>query len=355
MRRSLLALMLCITGTAVAGAQDEVHWRYHYNAARVEAQQKRLPLFLDFSTEWCTYCKKLDVTTFRDPTVVKLLNTHFIPVKLDGNREPKLADALQVKAYPTLVIADAEGKILKTFTGYLDAVRMIPVAYQEAQTAAGNGQIAKAIAILKPFIDDPQPRPIQVPAQRLMDDLEQYGRQLLVQAKERSDKGDFAGALTIYVHVNNQYAGLPLAKEAAQLHAALSARPDVTLQQRKQRSAELLAGARKDFVEKLDLSCLERCTLLQTQFADLPEAAEAAKLLEQLRATPERLQVMNDLLTARLGETLLAQAQRLIDRSEPELAVVVLERIVSTLPDTPYAEAAKKKLTVLKFKSSAKK
>lgn len=371
MKRSLLAFALIIAGTTTARAQDEVHWRYHYNAARQEALQKRLPLFLDFSTEWCTYCKKLDVTTFRDPAIVKLLNTHFIPVKLDGTREQKLVDALQIKAYPTLVAADAEGKILKTLTGYMDAARMLPqlqevvmataspdwmmTAYQEARTAVAAGQMAKAISILKPFLDDPQPRPIQVPAQKLMEEIEQYGRQLLAHAKQRVDQGDFSGALAIYAHVHHQYTGLSLSKEAAQLHAALAARPEVTIHQRKQRAAELIAQAKKDYAEKLDLSCLERCFVLQTQFADLPEAVQAAQLMEQIRASNERLQAASEVLTARLGETLTAQAQKLIDKGEPELAVVVLERIMTTLPDTPYAEGAKKKLAVLKFKPSAQK
>lgn len=370
MKHTYLTCLLVVVAAAPLQAQDEVRWRYHYNAARQEAQQKRLPLFLDFSTEWCTYCKKLDVTTFRDPTVIKLLNTHFIPVKLDGNREQKLVDALQIKAYPTLVISDAEGKILKNITGYVDAARMVPTlqeavtatanpdwmmaAYQEARAAFTAGQTAKAIALLKPFLDDPQPRPIQVPVQKLMEEIEQYGRQLLANAKQRVDQADFAGALQIYTHVSQQYTGLFLAKEAAQLHAALLARPEVLILQRKQKAAELLTQAQKDFADKLDLACLERCALLQAQYADLPEGAAAAQLLDQLRGTPERLQAMADAMTVRLGEILTAQAQRLMDKGEPELAVVVLERIVATLPDSHHAEAAKKKLAVLKFKPSAK-
>jgi thioredoxin-related protein len=371
MRQALPTLILCLAFATMASAQEQVHWRYHYQAARQEALQKRLPLFLDFSTEWCTYCKKLDVTTFRDPTVVKLLNTHFIPVKLDGTREQKLVDALQIQAYPTLVIADAEGKILKNITGFVDAARMVPqlqeavtatanpdwmmAAYQEARTAVAAGQTAKAIAILKPFLDDPQPRPIQVPAQKLMEEIEQYGRQLLAHAKQRVDQADYAAALQIYTHISNQFTGLTLAKEAAQLHTALLARPEVSIQQRKTKAAELLAQAKKDYADKLDLSCLERCTVLQTQYADLPEATEAGQLLEQLRATPERLQAMSDLLTTRLGETLTLQAQRLIDRGEPELAVITLERIITMLPESAYAVSAKKKLAVLKFKTSTPK
>lgn len=371
MKQTLFASVLALFWITPLAAQEEVRWRYHYHAARQEAQQKRLPLFLDFSTEWCTYCKKLDATTFRDPAVVKLLNTHFIPVKLDGSREQKLVDALQIQAYPTLVVADAEGKILKNVTGFLDAGRLVPqlqevvtatanpdwmmAAYQEARAAFAAGQTARAIALLKPFLDDPQPRPIQVPAQKMMEEIEQYGRQLLANAKQRVDQADYPGALAIYTHVSQQYTGMFLAKEAAQLHATLLARPEVVLGQRKQRAAELLTQAQKDFADKLDLACLERCIHLQTQFADLPEAAEATQLVEQLRATPERLQALGDSLTVRLGETLTAQAQRLMDKGEPELATVVLERIVSTLPDTPHAVAARKKLAVLKFKPSAKK
>src|SRR5712692_986242 len=63
---------------------QEVQWRHDYTAARREAVEKSRPLFLDFGTQNCFWCRKLDVTTFRDPTIVGILNDRFIPLKVQA-------------------------------------------------------------------------------------------------------------------------------------------------------------------------------------------------------------------------------------------------------------------------------
>jgi thioredoxin-like negative regulator of GroEL len=100
-------------------AQD-ANWRHDYAAARKEASETGKPLLMDFGTEACVWCRKLDATTFRDPRVVKLLNERFIPVKIDANREIRLTQALAIDSYPTIVLASAEGKILGRHVGYAD-------------------------------------------------------------------------------------------------------------------------------------------------------------------------------------------------------------------------------------------
>src|SRR5438552_3978122 len=74
---------LALTGPAALGQGPTPAWRTDYNAARREATEKKRPLLLDFVTENCFWCKKLDSTTFRDPAIVALLNEQFIPIRID--------------------------------------------------------------------------------------------------------------------------------------------------------------------------------------------------------------------------------------------------------------------------------
>src|SRR5262245_31532657 len=107
-----------------AAAAQEIRWRQDYTAARRESVETGKPLFVDFSTESCFWCKKLDAVTWRDPKIVKLLNEQFIPVKLDGEKETRLVQSLQVDGYPTLIVATAEGKVVGRHAGFLDAAQM---------------------------------------------------------------------------------------------------------------------------------------------------------------------------------------------------------------------------------------
>src|SRR5689334_18987343 len=64
-------------------AAQEVQWRPDYQSAFKEAVDKRRPVFMDVVSSGCVHCVTLDAVTFRDPTMVKLLNEYFIPVKVD--------------------------------------------------------------------------------------------------------------------------------------------------------------------------------------------------------------------------------------------------------------------------------
>ena len=51
----------------------------------IAAQQvEKKKVFIDVYTQWCGWCKQMDKTTFKDPTLVQHLNEHFYAVKLDA-------------------------------------------------------------------------------------------------------------------------------------------------------------------------------------------------------------------------------------------------------------------------------
>src|SRR3989442_4578679 len=204
------------------GQAQEVQWRYDYNAARREAVQKNRPLILDFGTEHCFWCKKLDVTTFREPTIVGVLNEQFIPLKVDAEREVPLANALRIQNYPTLVLAAPDGKILGTFEGYLEAIRLHDYLqralaavsnpewmvrdYQEASKAAAASEYARAVALLKSIGEDGKDRPIQAKARLLLQEMEQQAPDKLARAKQLDDKGQSGEAIDTLTELLRQFA-----------------------------------------------------------------------------------------------------------------------------------------------------
>jgi thioredoxin-related protein len=352
-----LTALLCLTAASAHG--QEVKWRYDYSAARNEAQKTGRPLFLDFSTEWCTYCKKLDVTTFRDPTVLQALNEQFIPVKLDGNREKRLVDYLKIQAYPTLIMAGPDGKILKTIEGYVDANRLrdhlqevahaaanpewMTRNYQEATRALQSNDFSRAVALLRIVVEDNRQRPLQIEARKLLLDIEQRAQGQLVKAEQLEDRGQFLEAIEVLTGLTQTYAGTQAAAEAVKTLAVLSDRPEVKTEHRRRRAVQLLAQAKEDLQQQQFLSFLDRCSILSDTFADLPEGAEASKLLEQVKANPEWMKATCDSLADRLGEMYLALAETWVRKGEPQLAAECLQR-AAALPGSRHAESAKVRL-----------
>jgi thioredoxin-related protein len=242
---------------------EEVDWRTDYNAARKEAADKSLPLVIDVGTQNCFWCKKLDMTTFRDPSVVSTLNTRFIPLRVDAEREAALAEAIKITSYPTLLLASPDGKILATLEGYVEAGRFndhlqrvlaslnnpewMNRDYQDASKAIASADYARAVALLRAINEDGMNRPVQVKAKQLLSDLEQLAAGRLARAKQLDEKGQTSEALNSVSELIRSFAGTQAASEGSVLLTALAAKPEIKVQIRTRRAGELLAQAREDY------------------------------------------------------------------------------------------------------------
>jgi thioredoxin-related protein len=340
---------------ASARAQD-VRWRYDYNAARHEATEKDRPLILDFGTENCYWCRRLDATTFHDPTIAGILNDHFIPLKVLAEREPGLTQALRIQSFPTLVLAASDGKILGTVEGYLEAGRLLEHLqralasvtnpawmlrdYQEAARAIAASEYGRALTLLKTITEDGKQRPIQLKAQQLLHDLEQQAADRLARAKQQSDKGQASEAVDTLTELLRAFPGTQAATQASQMLTALATQPELKNQQRARRARELLAQAREEYSTRQYLLCMDHCDTLAGSYADLAEGLEAVQLASEIRGNPEWMQQACESLSDRLGGMYLALAETWLKKGQPQQAILCLERVVQAFPGSRQAELA---------------
>ncbi len=235
-RGSLLGVLLLAMVGGRASAQ-QVMWRYDYNAARREAQEKNLPLVLEFTTESCFWCRRLEDTTFRDPAVMGVMNERFVPLKVDARASALLTEALHIQSFPTVVLAAPDGKIIGTVEGYVEAGRFqehlqralvaagnpewMARDYEEAAKAVAAGDPARAVALLKSVAEDGKDRPVQVKARQLLSELEQQAAARLAQARQLEDKGQTPQAMDALAELLRAYAGTKAAAEGGQRLTAL--------------------------------------------------------------------------------------------------------------------------------------
>jgi thioredoxin-related protein len=92
-----------------------------------EARAEGKLLLYDFTAEWCAPCHRLDQEGWGDRRIAALVNDSFLPVRvLDREREegrnPPAVSELErrfgVEAFPTLVVADADGKEIARHEGW---------------------------------------------------------------------------------------------------------------------------------------------------------------------------------------------------------------------------------------------
>jgi thioredoxin-like negative regulator of GroEL len=343
---------------------QQVQWLTDYQAARRVALEQGRPLLLDFGTENCVWCKRLDLTTFRDPAVAGLLTDEFVALKVDADREATLAQALRVTQYPTLVLAAPDGKILGVLEGYQEAPRLAEQLrkvvsaygtpewmahdYQEAARAVTSSDYTRAVGLLKGITQDGRDRPIQVKARQVLDDLEQQAAGRLARAKQQHDRGQSDGAVDTLVGLLTSYAGTQAAADGAALLSSVGTGPESRDQQRSRRARELLAQARDEYRTQQYLGCLERCEVLTAGYADLPEGAEAKQLAAEIRDNPDLLARACDSLNERVGGMYLALAESWVKKGQPDQARLCLERVVQSAPGTRQAQLAQGRLTEMR-------
>jgi thioredoxin-like negative regulator of GroEL len=362
---SRVAIALVVGGLSAsqpARAADPtaVQWRTDYNAARKEAQEKGLPILIEIGTENCTYCRKQDATTFRDPALIALLNSQFVPLRIDANQEPALTQALKVQVYPTTVLAASDGKVLGFVQGYVSADQLLDHArravliattpdwvardLQEANKAVAAGDYTRAVSLLKGILAEPRESPARQKADQVLAEIEQAAADRVARAKELEARGEPTAAAEVLAEVVRNYAGTRAATDAAARMSGLAA----DAKPRAVRARELLAAAREEFRSHRYADCLDKCQLTAAQFGDLPEGKEAATLAEQIKGDPDRLSAACEQLNERTAAMYLALAETWAKKGQPQEAQACLEKVLRLNPSGKSAELAQARLTSLR-------
>lgn len=122
-------IVLFVASHLVPEAAHPVAWLTPAEAEQSPSDGR--PVLYDFTAAWCRPCRRLDRDVFRNPEVAAAINQRFTPVKVvdrlreDGQNPPEvqtLKERYQVQAFPTLVIADANGALLNRLEGYPGAL-----------------------------------------------------------------------------------------------------------------------------------------------------------------------------------------------------------------------------------------
>jgi len=73
-----------------SAAHQPVQWLPWSAEAFARAKQEDKPILLDVGAVWCHWCHVLDHESYDDPDVAKIINEHFVPIKVDRDERPDL-------------------------------------------------------------------------------------------------------------------------------------------------------------------------------------------------------------------------------------------------------------------------
>ncbi len=125
MKKTIISALIAMAGIMPAAAQTEFR-HITFDEAKTAAKAEGKLIFVDFYTQWCGPCKRMAANVFPKKEIGDYLNPNFVCLKLDAEAEgAELAKAVEVKAYPTLMVFDADGNKLGSFAGMKDGKEFI--------------------------------------------------------------------------------------------------------------------------------------------------------------------------------------------------------------------------------------
>ena len=152
-----------------AETTPSIHWREWDEEAFRSAQQESKPILLTLTATWCHWCHVMDQTSYSHPQIIQLVNSKFIPVRVDIDQRPDISRRYNQGGFPSIAFLDAQGRLI---TGRLytppeemvqvlekvgvglqsDSTRPAPAAhrtYHETGLISGGNQDSPALRVLQ--------------------------------------------------------------------------------------------------------------------------------------------------------------------------------------------------------------
>ncbi len=123
--RLTLVIALALVGVACAGGDERPWFRGDLEAALAVAADTDRLVMVEFYTDWCVWCRRLEEVTFADPKVVAEMEL-LVPIRLDAEgRGRESAARYGVDRFPTVVFLDATGAEVDRILGFLPPDRFL--------------------------------------------------------------------------------------------------------------------------------------------------------------------------------------------------------------------------------------
>jgi thioredoxin-related protein/YHS domain-containing protein len=110
-----LAVVMSLT-QFVAG--NEIPWSTDIESSLQRAASTGQPVLLEFTADWCVYCKRMEKTTFVDRRVVKFVNENYVAVRVDADEHKQLVADLDIKGLPAILVVSPTLQIIERIPGF---------------------------------------------------------------------------------------------------------------------------------------------------------------------------------------------------------------------------------------------
>ena len=91
---------------------EAIRWRDWNEESFVAAREEEKRVLLTLTATWCHWCHVMDQTSYADAQVIGLVNSRFIPVRVDVDRRPDISRRYNQGGFPSVAILDDQAELI---------------------------------------------------------------------------------------------------------------------------------------------------------------------------------------------------------------------------------------------------
>ncbi len=84
-----------------------------------QAKKENKLVILDLEAVWCHWCHVMKTTTYNDPQIKKILQDHYITVRVDQDSRPDLSNKYKDYGWPATIFFNSKGEEIVKRSGYI--------------------------------------------------------------------------------------------------------------------------------------------------------------------------------------------------------------------------------------------
>lgn len=122
-----------------AGASNSKLQWHSFDEGLAKAKKEKKMILVDFYTDWCGYCKKMDAETYANEKVIQYLNSKYVLVKINPEKSGDLkykgnsytnnsfTRSVGVTGYPSTLFIESDEELITLVPGYINTTEFLNI------------------------------------------------------------------------------------------------------------------------------------------------------------------------------------------------------------------------------------
>lgn len=133
-----------------AAPGEPLAWADLDSATLERARREKKYVLLDGAAEWCHWCHVMEATTYHDPAVRKILDAHFIAVKVDVDSRPDVLERYGDWGWPATILFAPDATEIGKYRGYIPPEKLVAILEEVVKSGAAEAGTRGGVGGEKP-------------------------------------------------------------------------------------------------------------------------------------------------------------------------------------------------------------